>query len=352
MFRCICSALLCRFATRCLHQASQTQRLNLSPATLSRFTTITLNHYTADDIQRLLHQQLTAQLCCPGGGGKERGASPSEVQGLLTMLLSLKATLEQELKGVEVNMRQLLRCVQFVAAHTTSASWTARLLVGFRWLVLDAYQPDPEKQLQLAGKWLLDQPGDSLSGDAEIEQLVEAAFQLPDAPELQDAGTLLQALPTGHVQLAYTGVAALAAPAAAADLDDGSRVGQLPMLADRLGLSCTQSLVSNMARVLAASTVQGPLLLEGPPGIGKTAVVQQVAAVLGFSCERINFSANTTLDQLLGSFVPQMIDGQRVFAWQDGVLVRAVRQGKWLLLDEINLAPPEVLAAIAPLFDR
>eukprot|EP00882_Tetradesmus_deserticola_P023628 GHRQ01025724.1.p1 GENE.GHRQ01025724.1~~GHRQ01025724.1.p1 ORF type:complete len:228 (+),score=124.71 GHRQ01025724.1:779-1462(+) len=226
-----------------------------------------------------------------------------------------------------------------------------RLLVGFRWLVLDSLQPDPVQQQQLAARVLehcsSTNRSSGNSSTMKLQQLLDAAFQLPDDAQLQSPGTLLRALPTGHVQLAFTGVAALAAPTAA---NTASAHPQL--LDDRLWLSPTPSLVSNMARILAASTVQGPLLLEGPPGIGKTAVVQQVAALLGFSCERINFSANTTLEQLLGSFIPQVVAGQRVFAWQDGVLVRAVLQGKWLLLDEINLAPPEVLAAVAPLFDR
>ncbi len=87
-------------------------------------------------------------------------------------------------------------------------------------------------------------------------------------------------------------------------------------------------------------------------GIGKTAVVQQMAKLLGVLCERINMSANTTLDQLLGSYIPKVVDGQRVFAWHDGVLMRAIRNQKVILFDEINLAPPEVLAAIAPLLDR
>ncbi|WIA29986.1 hypothetical protein OEZ86_000084 [Tetradesmus obliquus] len=336
------------FAT--VHQASGTQRINISPATRSRFTTITLTPYTQDDIQALLQQQLTAQLCVPGGGGLERGASSREVQGLLDLLLTLVDVTEQQLRATP-NARQLLRCVQYIAAATAEPSLAMRLLVGFRWLVLDSLQPDPAQQQELAARVLEHFSSNSSSGKGsldELQQLLDAAFQPPDDALLQQPGALLRALPSGHVQLAFTGVAALAAPAAA----DEAAAAQPQLLAHRLQLSPTPSLVSNMARILAASTVQGPLLLEGPPGIGKTAVVQQVACLLGFACERINFSANTTQEQLLGSFIPKVVGGQRVFAWQDGVVVRAVRQGKWLLLDEINLAPPEVLATVAPLFDR
>jgi hypothetical protein len=336
------------------------QRVNISPATRSRFTTITLMPYTPEDIQSLLQQQLTLYLCRPGGGGLERGASASEVQWLLDLLLTLADVTQQELRAAP-NVRQLLRCVQYIAAADAEPSLAMRLLVGFKWLVLDSLQPDPLQQQHLAAR-VLEQYSSSSNGSSsriskaggsslrELQQLLDAAFQLPDDPQLQHPGALLRALPTGHVQLAFTGVAALSAPTAAATSVSASANGQL--LTQRLQLSPTPSLISNMARILAASTVQGPLLLEGPPGIGKTAVVHQVASLLGFSCERINFSANTTLEQLLGSFIPKVVGGQRVFAWQDGVLVRAVRQGKWLLLDEINLAPPEVLAAVAPLFDR
>jgi hypothetical protein len=305
----------------------------------------------------VLHCKLKAHLCKPGGGGMQQGASARQVQDLLNLLLSLKDSTKQQLRA-EINMRQLMQCIQFVAAHISEPSLTARLLVGFRWLVIDSLQPNTEQQQQLMAKWLLDQP--ESSGLPELQRLVDAAFQTPEQPDLRDPARLLLTLPNGCVQLAYTGVAVLSAAgakASASPITDGSADLKAPeappqLPSDVIQLSCTPSVINNMARIFAATTVQGPLLLEGPPGIGKTAVVQQVAALLGYSCERINFSANTTLEQLLGSYIPKVVAGQRVFAWQDGSLARAARQGRWLLLDEINLAPPEVLAAIAPLFDR
>lgn len=332
-----------------MHKVSDKQRLNLSPATLSRFTAVVVNPYTTADLQQLLHQQLKSQLCIPGGGGKERGASAREVQDLLELLLSLRAATEQILH-VQVDVRQLLRCVDFVAAHTTDPSWLKRMLVGFRWFILDVYEADHQKQQDFVTKWLQDEispPAILGSGSGTrcttADDAVEAAFQLSDDPELQQVDKLLSVLPSGHVQLAFTGVAAAAAQ------DD--RASQT-LIHQRLQLACTPSVIGNMARIMAASTIQGPLLLEGPPGIGKTAVVQQVAVLLGHKCARINLSANTTLEQLLGSYVPKQLRGRRVFAWQDGALSRAVREGCWLLLDEINLAPPEVLSAVAPILDR
>ena len=38
----------------------------------------------------------------------------------------------------------------------------------------------------------------------------------------------------------------------------------------------------------------------------------------------------------------QMAEGGFAFAFKEGALVKALRHGHWVLLDEINLAPPEV----------
>ena len=86
-----------------------------------------------------------------------------------------------------------------------------------------------------------------------------------------------------------------------------------------------------------------------PPGIGKTAVINQVCRIIGIECERINCSANTTLEQLFGSVIPQSVGGKRVFTWKDGKLTKAIKSKKWVLFDEINLAPPEVLDGLVPL---
>ena len=42
-------------------------------------------------------------------------------------------------------------------------------------------------------------------------------------------------------------------------------------------------------------------------------------------------------------------DGSLVFAY--GALVKAMRAGWWLLLDELNLAPPDVLEALNRVLD-
>ena len=53
----------------------------------------------------------------------------------------------------------------------------------------------------------------------------------------------------------------------------------------------------------------------------------------------------------VASFSALFAKGQRHFAFSfvEGPLVRAVQEGHWILLDEINLASPETLDCLAPL---
>ena len=58
---------------------------------------------------------------------------------------------------------------------------------------------------------------------------------------------------------------------------------------------------------------------------------------------RINNHEQTDLQEYLGSYISNET-GKLVF--REGALVQAVRQGHWLLLDELNLAPSQVLEAL------
>jgi midasin len=63
---------------------------------------------------------------------------------------------------------------------------------------------------------------------------------------------------------------------------------------------------------------------------------------------RINNHEHTDISEYLGSFAP---DSKGSLVFQDGLLVRALREGHWVILDELNLAPSEVLEALNRLLD-
>ena len=61
---------------------------------------------------------------------------------------------------------------------------------------------------------------------------------------------------------------------------------------------------SNVAKMLRALQISKPLLLEGSPGIGKTSLVQALAARVGVTVVRINLSDQTDISDLFGSDLP------------------------------------------------
>ncbi len=63
---------------------------------------------------------------------------------------------------------------------------------------------------------------------------------------------------------------------------------------------------------------------------------------------RINNHDHTDLQEYVGSYVVEP-DGRLVF--KEGLLAKAMRNGYWILLDELNLASSEVLEALNRVLD-
>ncbi|KAL1972656.1 hypothetical protein VTN31DRAFT_7070 [Thermomyces dupontii] len=111
----------------------------------------------------------------------------------------------------------------------------------------------------------------------------------------------------------------------------------------------TPSIEKNLKNLLrASSTRRFPILLQGPTSSGKTSMVEYLAKISGNKCVRINNHEHTDLQEYLGSYVSTE-DG--TLRYQEGVLVEALRNGYWIVLDELNLAPSDVLEALNRLLD-
>ncbi|KAJ2805495.1 AAA ATPase midasin, partial [Coemansia guatemalensis] len=140
--------------------------------------------------------------------------------------------------------------------------------------------------------------------------------------------------------------------------DSGTAVGVAPFFvetgsptagaADGFALHAPTTL-DNATRVLRAMHVGRAVLLEGSPGVGKTALVSTLARVAGQRLERINLSDQTDIMDLFGTDVPAAGGG---FAWRDAPFLQALRRGDWVLLDEINLASQSVLEGLNSCLDH
>lgn len=100
--------------------------------------------------------------------------------------------------------------------------------------------------------------------------------------------------------------------------------------------------------VRATATRKFPVLIQGPTSAGKTSMIEYLAKKTGNEFVRINNHEHTDLQEYMGTYVSDN-DGQLSF--REGVLVEALRKGHWIVLDELNLAPTDVLEALNRLLD-
>ena len=97
--------------------------------------------------------------------------------------------------------------------------------------------------------------------------------------------------------------------------------------------------------ILAALAAGRHLLLEGPPGTGKSTVLRAIAEGTDSDFEFVEGNAELTPARLIGSFDPSAVlaDGYSPEAFADGPLVSALRDGALLYIEEINRIPEETL---------
>lgn len=100
-------------------------------------------------------------------------------------------------------------------------------------------------------------------------------------------------------------------------------------------------------KVLQDSRTAGvSVLMYGVPGCGKTAVFEAAFTEEGFYY--VPGSGDTEVSDFIGSYIP-LPGGD--FAWIDGPLVKAMEEGKPLLVDEVALIDPKVMAVVYSVMD-
>lgn len=90
------------------------------------------------------------------------------------------------------------------------------------------------------------------------------------------------------------------------------------------------------------------LFCQGDTSVGKTSLITYLAKSSGTKCVRINNHEHTDLQEYIGSYVA---DSKGKLVFREGLLVEAMRNGHWIILDELNLAPSEVLEALNRVLD-
>jgi len=92
---------------------------------------------------------------------------------------------------------------------------------------------------------------------------------------------------------------------------------------------------------LVAIVCGGHVLLEGVPGLGKTALVTTIAKCLDLNFKRIQFTPDLLPADILGTNIIVERGGEKAFSFQKGPVFTNV-----LLADEINRATPKTQSAL------
>ncbi|CAO1615519.1 unnamed protein product [Jaminaea pallidilutea] len=176
----------------------------------------------------------------------------------------------------------------------------------------------------------------------------------------EDSATLIRQILTQQL-LSRAGNAKQAAKTAAArpvsrNGEDYVRVGPfwlstgpepIDMAEDYVVTPSVDVKLTGLARAILARN--SPVLIQGPTSAGKTSAIEYLARRTGHRFVRINNHEHTDIQEYLGSYASDQDTGRLVF--HEGLLVKALRRGDWIVLDELNLAPTDVLEALNRLLD-
>lgn len=326
----------------------------LSPALRNRFTEIWVPAISdLTDIATIIQDRLVKQSIRPAMPVVAPGVSLSP---LCDPMLEFVKTFNAANGGVGgcgmVTLRDILSWINFItsvannkSAEQTTDPWTA-FVQGAALAILDGLGLGSDKALQTSLK----------ARDDAYKVLLEL---VPENDQGVKEAVLASLTPMNHT----------ATSDSIHDLSSENSSGRfgigpfsIPQGPARVQKKSTFSLkapttLSNLYRVLRAMQVNRPIILEGSPGVGKTSLISALAAASGHRLVRINLSEQTDISDLFGSDLPaasstDSAESSGMFEWCDGVFLRALKAGDWVLLDELNLASQSVLEGLNSCLDH
>ena len=325
-----------------VHVDNLSENVNLSPALRSRFSEILVPQLSLDDIGMVCENRCLNTTGLKTYAGKVRTAMLSVQEklfngGLGYFTLKEAMTWITVMDGLDVSLRRAGAAV----------SWMDLFLVAGRLVLLDSVPPERKDVVRAALLGILE------LFVKDFEEIKKAAVSKEVRNWIENIGgfasddiTDMITVANGYIKVKQLPIAAAASQTVLGQLND-------EFLQERFQFTTTKTSMDNVIRILASLASDSALLLEGPPGIGKTSIVEQTARLLGFEVERISFTKDTSADVLIGSYIPraEKSTGEMVFTWQGGRVLEAYTGGRFLLLDEINLASQEVLDELKTIID-
>ena len=200
-------------------------------------------------------------------------------------------------------------------------------------------------------------PGPALSAAKELDQLLSGptnVIPIDDFGKFHNSYVLLASKVTQALDISKRDLP-LTTPSGDTS-EEGDQDTELDEIAALAGLSIEAVRAelppemviqdSVLAEAVTALRAGKHLLLGGAPGTGKSTLAEALCkAVVGQQFEISTATADWTTFDTIGGYVPREDNS---LAFEPGVILRALRRGRWVVLDEMNRA--DIDKAFGPLF--
>ena len=127
-----------------------------------------------------------------------------------------------------------------------------------------------------------------------------------------------------------------------------------PPDADQFSLYCIDQATANTLNIVGSNVATNePCLLEGETATSKTSIILFLAHLIQQPVTRINLNGQTDTGELIGRYVPNdSEDSNMKWVWENGEIIKAMKYGWWVILDEVNLAEPQILERLNSLLEK
>ncbi|MFS0781566.1 AAA family ATPase [Bacillus sp. 1P06AnD] len=106
-----------------------------------------------------------------------------------------------------------------------------------------------------------------------------------------------------------------------------------------------------MIDAAAALAQRKNILLKGPTGSGKTTFAETLSKLFNNPMHMVNCSVDLDAESLLGFKTLEYKDGKQEIVFVPGPVMKAMQNGEFLYIDEINMAKPETLPILNSVLD-